>query len=67
MVHGGVACGLDAKIVDNQRNYNGQVGMCLERRCAGDRGIAVLGEMQSEAVGGDDSRLLESDHAFSDF
>ena len=30
-------------------------------------GIAVLGEMQSEAVVGDDAVLLEAGHAFSDF
>ena len=67
MVCGRVAGVLDAKIVDDQREHNGKVGMCLERRCAGDQGIAVLREIQSEAVVGNDAILLEAGHAFLDF
>ena len=67
MVRGGIAGVLDSKIIDDQREHNGQVGVCLERRHAGDGGIAVLGEMQSEAVVDDDARLLEAGHNFSDF
>ena len=47
MVHGGVASVLDAGIVDNKREHNGQVGVCSERWRSGDGGIDVLGEMQS--------------------
>ena len=66
MVRGGVAGVLDAKIVDNKREHNGQVGVCLERRSAGDGGIAVLGEMQIEAVVGNDAGFLEDGQAFLD-
>ena len=54
---GGVADVLDAKFFDNQRENNGQVGVCPERQRAGDGGIAVLGKMQSEVVVGDDDGL----------
>ena len=67
MVCGGVAIVLDAEIFHGQGYINGQVGVCPERRRAGDRGITVLGEMQSEAVVGDDAGLLEAGHEFSDF
>ena len=67
MVRVGVAGVLDAKIVDDQRERNGQVGVLPERRRAGDGGITVLGEMQSEAAVGDDAGLLEAGHDFSDF
>ena len=67
MVFGGVAGVLDAKIVNDQIEHNGQVGGCPERRRAGDRSIAVLGEMKSEAVVGNDSGLLEAGCAFLGF
>ena len=67
MVRGGVAGVLDAKIVDDQREHNGQVGVCPERRRAGDGGTAMLGEKKSETVVGNDAGLLEAGHAFSDF
>ena len=67
MVRGGVASVLDAKIIDDHREHNGQVGVCPEQRRVGGRGIAVLGDMQSEAVVGDDAGLLEAGHNFSDF
>ena len=67
MVRGSVAGVLDAKIVDNQRENNSQVRVCPEQRRAGGGGIALLGEMQSEAVVGDDAGLLEAGNAFSDF
>ena len=66
MVPRGVAGVLDAKIVDDKIEHSGQVGVCPGRRCAGDGGIAVFGNMQSEAVVGNDSGLIESRHAFSD-
>ena len=67
MVCGGVAGVLDAEIFNNQREYNGQVGMCPERRRAGDGGIALLGKMQNEVVVGDDAGLIDIGHAFSGF
>ena len=59
--------GIIAKTVDGQREHNGQVGVFPERRCAGDGGIDVLGEMQNEAVVSNDAVLLEAGHTFSDF
>ena len=67
MVRGGIAGVLDAKIVDDHREHNGQVGVCTEQRRTGDGGIAVLGEMQIEALVGDDAGFLEAGHAFSGF
>ena len=64
MVRSGIAGVLDAKIVDNQREHNRQVGMSPEQRRAGNAGISVLGEIQSEAVVGDDVGLLDTRHAF---
>ena len=66
MVRRGVAGVLDAEIVDNKREHYGQVGVCPEQRRAGDGGIAVFGDMQSEAIVGNDAGLLEAGHAFSD-
>ena len=66
MVRGGVSDVLDVKIVDDKREHYEQVGVCLERQRARDGGIPVFGEMQSEAVVGNDSGLIESRHAFSD-
>ena len=66
MVGRGVAGVLDAGIVDDKREHYGQVGVCLEQKRAGDGGIAMFGEMQSEAVTGNDAGLLEAGHAFSD-
>ena len=67
MVRGGVSGVLDAIIVNNQREHNGQLDVCPERLCVGDGSIDVLGKMQSEAVVGDYAGLLEAGHAFSDF
>ena len=39
--------------------------MLLEQRRAGDGGIVIFGEKQSEAVIGNDASLLEAGHAFS--
>ena len=64
MVRGGVASVLDPEIVDDKRENYGQVGVCPEQRRAGDGGIAVFVEMQSEAVVSNDSGLLEAGHAF---
>ena len=64
MVHGGVAGVLDVKIVNDKREHYGQVGVFPEQRRAGYRGIAVFGEIQSEAVVGNDTGLLEAGHAF---
>ena len=66
MVGRGVAGVLDAGIVDNKRENYGPVGVCPERWRAGDGGIAMFGEIQSEAVIGNDAGLLEAGHAFSD-
>ena len=66
MVCGVVASVLDAEIVDDKRERHGEVGVCPERRRAGDGGIAVFGEMQSEAVVGNDAGLIEAGHDFSD-
>ena len=67
MVRVGIAGVLDVKIVDNQREHNDQVGVFSEQQREGGGGISVLGEMQSEAVVGDDAGLLEAGHNFSDF
>ena len=66
MVRGGVDSVLDAAIVDNKREHYGQVGVCPERRRAGDGGMAMFGEMQCEAVVENDAGLLEAGHAFLD-
>ena len=67
MVRGGVTAVLDYEIVDDKRKNYGQVCVCPEQRLAGEGGIAVFGEMQSESVVGDDAGLLEARHAFLDF
>ena len=66
MVRRVIARVLDAKIVDNKREHYGQVSVCPERRRAGGGRIAVFGEMQSEAVVGNDASFLEAGHDFSD-
>ena len=64
MVCGGVAGVIDAEIVENHREHNGQVGVCPDQLRAVYGGIAVLGKMLSEAVVGNYVGLLEAGHAF---
>ena len=66
MVRGGVTAVLDYEIVDDKRKNYGQVCVCPDQRLAGEGGIAVFGEMQSESVVENDAGLIEAGHAFSD-
>ena len=66
MVCGDGAGVLDTDIIDDQIKHNGKVGVCPERRHAGDRGKDIFGKVKSEAVVGNDAGFLEARHAFLD-